>query len=290
MCVSKKTIFLFLITPLAVYIFFVISPLIMTFMYSFTDWDGVSTQFSFIGIRNFIELFKNSFFWNALSNNIKWLVMMITIPNLLGLFLASILNENVRGGLIFKVIFYLPTVLSYIVTGLLWSWVFEPNIGALNLFLRSVGLRKMVHAWLAEPSTVLFAIAVAAAWRQTGFSMVLYLAGLKGIPEEIVESARIDGAKGLTLFWKIIFPLLKSSTIVVITFSMIDSFTVFDIIFSMTQGGPYRCSEVLAVYLYKEAFWNYNAGYSCAVAVILFTIVLIITTVYMKFSLKGEET
>lgn len=286
--INKKTIFSFLLIPTAMYVFFVIQPLVMTFVYSFTDWDGVSTSYSFLGFKNFIKLLHDDFFWNAFFNNLKWLAVMVSCPTLLGLLLASLLSRDLKGAMFFKVIFYLPTVLSYMVTGLLWSWVYEPNIGILNLFLRSVGLNEITKAWLADPATVLFAIAIAATWRQTGFSMVLYLAGLNGVPKDIIESAKIDGATGWRLFWKIIFPLLKSSTAVVITFSLIDSFTVFDIIFTMTQGGPYRQSEVLAVYLYKEAFWNYRAGYASSIAVMLFVIVLIITSVYIRAS-KEEE-
>lgn len=284
----RKSVVTFLALPMIVYMFFVIFPLVATFFYSFTNWDGVSQTYPFVGFSNFARLFQDRFFWNALFNNLKWLVTIVIVPTLLGLSLAALLSEELKGGIFFKVVFYLPTVISYMVTGLLWSWVYEPNIGILNLFLKSLGFSGLARAWLADPKIVLIAIAIAASWRQTGFSMVLYLAGLNGIPKDIVESARMDGADGWKLFWKIIFPLLKSSTTVVITFSIIDSFTVFDIIFSMTQGGPYRTSEVLAVYLYKEAFWNYHAGYSSAIAVVLFAIVLIITSIYMKNTVGRE--
>jgi len=207
----------------------------------------------------------------------------------LGLLLAVLIDRQIRGENIFKSIFYLPMTISFIVIAVIWSWVYEPNLGILNVFLRAVGLGFFSKAWLANQNTTLFSIIIAASWQLTGYSMVLFLAGLRSIPPVLIEAAKLDGASSWQSFWHVIFPMLRSVRTVVIGTVLINSFRVFDLVFAMTQGGPGGASNVLAMFMYQEAFWKYRMSYGAAIAVMQFLIILIIMVVYLWRAMKAEK-
>jgi len=182
-----------------------------------------------------------------------------------------------------------PNVFRLIVIAVIWSWVYEPNLGILNTFLRAIGLGFLSRAWLANQSTALFSIIIAASWQLTGYSMVLFLAGLRNIPPELIEAAKLDGANSWQSFWHVIFPMLRAVRTVVIGTILINSFRVFDLVFAMTKGGPGNASNVLAMFMYREAFLKYRMSYGSTIAVIQFVIILIIMVVYLWRAMKAEE-
>jgi len=286
---TRRTItaFLFLAIPLFLYLAFVIAPVFYSFYFSFTDWNGASATYHYVGLRNFQMAFHAEYFWNALKNNAIWTLIFIAFPTVLGLILAKMV-DRLRGENLFKTIIYLPMTFSFVVVGLIWSWIYLPQSGMLNLALDTIGLGILKRAWLADPATVLYAIIGAAAWQQTGFAMVLYLAGLRGVPLEVLEAAQVDGANGWQEFWKIIFPLLRTTTAVVISITVINSLRVFDLVYIMTQGGPNRASEVLGSLIYKELFWNFRVGYGSALSIILFLFTLVIIIFYFRTVFKKE--
>ena len=295
---KKITPWLFLAVPLLLYFFWVIGPALYTMYLSLTEWDGLSKPV-FIGIDNFRVLFDDSVFVTSLINNVKWLLIFLLLPVVLGLSLAMILNKEIRGEKFFKAAIYSPMILSPAVIGLLWSWIYDPAGGLLNATLSAVGVKGMVAAvlglskganpgWLSDPNLVLYCVIFAAAWRHTGYVMILYLTGLKGIPAEVLEAAKVDGANGWRLFLNILFPLLKPSTIIVVVVTIIESLRAFDMVNIMTQGGPFNSSNVLANFMYIEAFKNYRMGYGAAIAVVLFVIMFGFIVVYLREVVKSE--
>ena len=284
---SKLTPYLFLIVPLIIYLVWVIGPMFYTFYLSLTDWDGLSSP-NFIGWRNYQKLFEDPVFYTSLKNNLKWVASFITIPVVTGLALAMALNRSIPLEKFFKASFYSPLVLSLVVSGLIWSWMYQPAKGLINSVLRLIGPDELAQGWLSEKQLVMWAIIVVAIWRQVGYVMVLYLAGLQSVDPGLLDASRVDGCSGFQTFRHVIFPLLAPVTVIVVVISIIDSLRAFDLVSVMTRGGPYNSSSVLANFMYIEAFNNYKMGYGAAISVILFLISLVFIFVYLWRVLQTE--
>ena len=276
----KLTPYLFLIAPLILYLIWVIGPMAYTFYLSLTRWDGLSTPV-FRGLANFERLFRDPIFFTSLRNNLRWIISFITIPVVLGLGLAIALNRAIPGAKFFKASFYSPLVLSLVVAGLIWSWMYHPAGGLINSVLRRIGLGGLARGWLSDEKTVMWAIIAVAIWRQVGYVMVLYLAGLQGVDPQLIDASKVDGANPLNTFRHVILPLLTPVTVIVVVISIIDSLRAFDLVSVMTRGGPYNSSSVLANFMYIEAFNNYKMGYAAAISVILFFISAIFIFIYL---------
>jgi multiple sugar transport system permease protein len=285
---QKAIPYLFLLVPLILYVVWIIGPTVYTFYLSLTNWDGVSTP-KYIGLRNFdILFFKSgqSNFQEALSNNIRWLVVFITVPTTMGLGLAMIFNTDMKGGRWYKVSFYSPLVLSWPVIALVWTWLYHPANGLINSLLRGTGITQHPPGWLADRSLAIYCIIAAATWRQVGYVMILYLAGLKNVDPTLLDAGLVDGANRWQLFRHVIFPLLAPVTTIVFIISVIDSLRSFDLVQVMTRG--HEGTQVLANFMYIEAFNNYRMGYGAAIAVILFTISVVFVGLYLWRALKDE--
>jgi ABC-type sugar transport system permease subunit len=287
---QKRPIFwppyLFLLVPLIVYFMWIIGPTFYTFYLSLTNWDGISPA-QFIGLDNYERLFKDRDFTQAFMNNVRWLVIFITVPTTLGLALAMIFNTNMRGSRWFKISFYAPLILSFVVIGTIWAWIYEPRQGLVNSLLFGIGVADP-PGWLADREIALYAVIGAAVWRQVGYVMILYLAGLNNLDPSLIEAARVDGANAGQLFTGVIFPLLAPVTTVVIVISVIDSLRAFDLVSIMTRGGPAGASNVLANFMYIESFNNYKMGYGATIAVMLFVLCLCIIIPYLYRTVKTE--
>jgi ABC-type sugar transport system permease subunit len=283
----KLTPWLFLIVPLIIYLIWVIGPTFYTFYLSLTNWDGLS-QPEFINFRNYERLFRDPVFKISLQNNLKWIVSFITVPVVAGLGLAMALNRSIPGAKFFKASFYSPMVLSLVVCGLIWGWMYQPANGLINETLRAVGLDALAQGWLSDSDLVMWSIIAVAIWRQVGYVMVLYLAGLQGVDPGLVDASKVDGCTGWQTFRHVIFPLLAPVTVIVVTISIIDSLRAFDLVSVMTRGGPYNSSSVLANFMYIEAFNNYKMGYGAAISVILFLISLVFIFIYLYRTLQTE--
>ena len=284
---KRKVQWRFLAVPLIFYTIWVIGPTIYTFYLSLTEWDGL-TDPNFIGIQNYLDLFNDSLFYTSLVNNFIWLLIFLLVPVVLGLFLAILLSKKIRWAKGFKAAIYSPMILAPVVIGLIWSWIYHPKAGLLNNTLTYVGLNFLTRGWLSNPETALYAVIGAAVWRHTGYVMLLFLAGLTSIPPTLIEAARIDGATAWQRFRYIILPLLKPATVIVLVITMIQSLRAFDFVNIMTRGGPFNSTNVLANYMYTEAFRNYEMGYGAAVAVILFIIMFIFIFFYLR-RIREEE-
>lgn len=279
----------FLAAPLSIYIVWVIAPTFYTFYLSLTNWDGLTRNMDFLGFANYKRLFDDPVFWISLKNNLIWLLVFITIPLAMGLALAMVFNGSIRGDRWFKVSFYSPMVLSFVVIGLIFSWLYHPRAGLINSALRGLGVgARDLPGWLADPDLAIYCIIAAAAWRQVGYVMLLYLAGLKNIDSTLLDAAQVDGANGWNLFRFIIFPLLAPVTVIVVVISVIDSLRAFDLVSVMTRGGPANASQVLANFMYIESFNNYQMGYGAAIAVVLFLISLVFIIGYLIRMMQEE--
>jgi ABC-type sugar transport system permease subunit len=252
-----------------------------------TKWDGLSDPI-FINFRNFERLFGDPVFYVSLGNNLKWVISFITIPVVIGLALAMALNRAIPGSRFFKASFYSPMVLSLVVCGLIWSWMYHPADGLINSVLRAIGLGSLAQGWLSDKGLVMWAIIVVAIWRQVGYVMILYLAGLQGVDPGLVDASKVDGCTAWQTFRHVIFPLLAPVTVIVVVISVIDSLRAFDLVSVMTRGGPYNSSSVLANFMYIEAFNNYKMGYGASISVILFLISLVFIFVYLWRVLQTE--
>jgi multiple sugar transport system permease protein len=265
----------------------VIGPMLYSFYLSMTNWDGVSPP-KFIGLRNYVRLFDDPILYTALLNNVKWLVSFITVPVVAGLALAMVLNRDIPGARVIKAAFYSPYILSSVVVGLIFGWMYHPAGGLLNATLKALGLGSLALGWLSDPALATWCIIAAAVWRQVGYIMTLYLAGLQGVDPTLVDAARVDGCNSWQSFRNVIWPLLSPVTVVVVVISIIDSLRSFDLVFVMTRGGPGNASSVLANFMYIEAFNNYKMGYGAAIAVILFLISAVFIFIYVLRTLSTE--
>jgi multiple sugar transport system permease protein len=287
------TPYMFLIGPLIIYLVWIIAPMFYTFYLSLTDWDGISPEIKFVGLKNFETLFGSlgntipSAFEYSLINNLRWLLVFITVPVIIGLFLAVLLNRDIRGDRIFKVGIFLPQVLSFAVVALIWAWVYHPSDGLINSFLFGIGVEDP-PGWLADKDLAIWAIIVAASWRQIGYIMILYVAGLKNIDPTLLDASKVDGCSGWQTFRFVVFPLLAPITTIVVIISIIDSLRAFDLVQIMTRGGPANASSVLANLMYIQAFNNYQMGRGAATAVVLFAISFVFIVFYLWRVMRDE--
>ena len=287
------TPYLFLIVPFVLYLVWIIGPMLYTFYLSLTDWDGISPETKYIGLKNFETLFGSlgktlpSAFEYSLVNNLKWLLTFTTIPVVIGLGLAIILNQDIRGDRFFKVGIFLPQVLSFAVVALIWAWVYNPRAGLINSFLISLGVEDP-PGWLADRSLATWSIITAAIWRQIGYVMILYIAGLKNIDLTLIDATKVDGANSWQRFRYVVFPLLAPVTTIVVVISIIDSLRTFDLVQIMTRGGPANATSVLANLMYIQAFNNYKMGLGAATAVVLFLISLVFIIIYLQRIMRDE--
>lgn len=279
--------FKFLLIPVILYGIWVIAPIFYTIFLSFTQWDGLTAP-TLVGISNYIDLINDPIFYTALFNNIKWLLIYILVPLPLGLAFAMFFNRSLPGVKIFKTAIYLPLTLSFVVLSQIWTWIYQPKHGAINVTLEALGLGDMAVAWLSNSGVVTYSLIVVGCWPQTAYTMVLFLAGLQNVPTEVMEAAKVDGANKWQRFWKVILPLLKPATIIAVAVTIIQSLRMFAIVNVMTRGGPFRSSEVLANYMYVEGFKNYSMGYASALAVVLFLIILLFVFIYLYQIFKTE--
>ena len=258
---------LFLLPGLALFSVFVIYPIVSSIWLSFHHWDGMTAK-TFAGLDNYRELFASDTFYVALKNNLIWLVLFLLAPPL-GLGLALYLNQNVFGIRLVKSLFFAPFVLPGVVVGLVFSWFYDPTFGLLKLI---VGHGIPV---LGDAHYVTYGIIFAALWPQIPFCMILYLTGLTGINPEIIEAARMEGARGVSLLWHVILPQLRPATFMAVVLTVIGALRSFDLISVMSGGGPFDSSTVLAYFMYDQAIKYYREGYSAAIAVVLFAIMLV---------------
>ena len=285
---SKTAFILLCILPtLIIFGVFIVYPVTQVFYKSLFSSSGFGGGGEvFIGLDNFKELFTDEIFLKALKNTGFLMVVVPTITLFLSLVFASILSfGNLREKHLYRTIFFFPSILSFVVIGILWSFIYHPNMGIINEVLTWMGLNQYALVWLGTKDTVLWAIALVMVWQAVGYYMVMYLAGMDGVPKELYEAASMDGANVVQQFFKITIPMLWEIIRITIIFSINGVLNIsFVLVIVMTAGGPNNSSQVALTYMYKQAFVNANFGYAMAIAVIVFLVSLMLSLISNKLT------
>lgn len=259
---------------------FSLIPVLYAFWLSFTSWNGFG-ETTFVGFSNYTEQFSNPDFWKAMVNTLYYMILVVPIGIVLSMLLAVALNK-VKGKEVYRVFFFMPVVTSSVSVGVIFMWILNGDFGILNQLLGNIGITG--PNWLTDTKWVIPSIALLSIWWGLGYNMVIFLAGLQGIPKSYFEAAEIDGANSFQKFRHITLPLLTPTTFFVTIMTIISSFQVFDQAFVMTNGGPAKASYTIVFHIYDQAFVDFTMGKSSAAAMILFVIILLFTLIQFKTS------
>ena len=262
-------------------------PILLEGMLSLLAADGFSLP-RFIGLNNYLEVFSNQDFWDAISHNVVYAVATVGGKVVLSLVLAVLLNQQLIGRNVFRTILFLPVVLSFVAIGVLWTLFLNYDYGVLNALLNAVGLKSLRQDWLGSADTALWAVVLVDIWKWTGFHLVIYLAGLQSIPKDLYEAALLDGANAFQRFWRITVPLLRPFTAINVLLASLGAFSVFDLIYVMTQGGPFKATNVAMVEIYLQAFQFNRFGYAGAMSIVLLALVAMMSIVILRIT--GAKT
>ncbi|TDF91540.1 sugar ABC transporter permease [Arthrobacter terricola] len=278
----------FLLPALAVFTLIVVIPSWRGAFYALTNWDGLSPQFDFVGFENFVRVFKDSAAGASILNTMLYAVGVMVVQNFIGLLLALGVNSAIRSRNWLRVLFFAPAVVTPLVVANLWQYILAPE-GALNTALRAVGLDFLAQDWLGNAQLALPAIISVVVWQFAGYSMVIFLAGLQSIPEDVYEAASLDGAGSFKTFWNITRPLLAPSMTINLMLSLIGGLKLFDQVLIMTQGGPGSATESLSTIAYKDAFQFQQFGYSTALTLVLTAFVAVASLIQFTLLRRGEN-
>ena len=265
------------IPALLVYAFLYLYPSIQNLLYSLTRWDGV-TKSEFVGVRNFQYMLSSDIlFRKILGNNIKFSLFVVIFQTGFSLLFAIFLAKNSKSNIFFRTLFFFPTILSSVSVGLIWTFLYNPNYGFINASLKNLGLGNLTLNWLGDSRYSLLAVALTQVWFHTGQMVVIYVAGLQQIPQELYEAAEVDGATRWQQFKSVTWPMALPTTAVVMAYTTIQSFRAFDLIYAMTQGGPLNSSDILVTNIFNLAFVGYKLGYASAQTIFLVIMIMLIT-------------
>ncbi len=280
----KITIFLYTFPALALVFGFIYLPIIQNFIFSLYRWNAFSVEKVFVGFNYYVRLFNDKTFYIALRNNSLFAIISLIFQVGFGLVIASILEEKFVRKLqpFFRTVFFIPSIISLTVVGLLWVFIYDPYIGILNAALKALGLGRFAYAWLGNPKTAIYAVIAVSQWQYIGYIVMLFLVAIQKIPPELYEAAMIDGANRVQTFFFITIPRVKAMILLTSMITIIGAFKVFDEVYVMTFGGPGRSTEVLATYLYRSAFRNDEMGLAAALGCVIFVVTFILSVFQIK--------
>ncbi|ALS24927.1 sugar ABC transporter permease [Paenibacillus sp. YK5] len=271
--------YLFIAPNILLFLVFMIFPILFTFYISFHKWTILGKP-DFVGLGNYYQLLTDNVFWISLWNTLYYTLGTVPFSMALGLAGAILLNRKIPLRAFFRGVFFAPVVVSLVATGLIWSWMYNPNYGLFNHLLQFVGIEGV--NWLSSTTWAMPAVIITTLWVRTGYCLVIYLAGLQAIPESLYEAAEIDGANAWQKFWYVTLPLLKHTTTFVLVISVIYGFMVFDLIYTMTNGGPGHSTTVIVQYIYQKAFVEGDMGYGSALGAVLFLIMMVLVAIQLR--------
>lgn len=278
---------LFVGPALVLYLGVVILPVFLAAFYSFFQWNGYQALTNFVGIANYVRALNDPVFIGAIGHNFTIIVLSLVIQGPIAIGVALLLNRKMRGRSILRVLIFLPYVLSEVIAGVAWQLILQPN-GAFDGVMKALGLSHLTQLWLANTNVVLWTMFVVISWKYIGFAIILFLAGLQGVPEELQEAAQLDGASWWQTQRSITIPLLGPTIRIWAFLSIIGSLQLFDLVWIVTGGGPANASETMATYMINFGFERNQFGYGSAVAVILFIISFVIAILYQRFVLRRD--
>jgi multiple sugar transport system permease protein len=281
---NRMTAYAFLLPNFIGFFAFTLVPLIVAFGLCFVKWDFANPMV-FVGFKNFLKLFKDDGFQISFWNTIYFTVVSVPLTIVTALLLAILIHRKLKGVKLFRTIFFFPYISSMVAVAVVWNMLYHPTMGPINGVLRLIGIHNP-PGWTSSVVWALPAVILMSVWKQVGYYMIIYLAGLQGIPEYLYEAATIDGAGGWQKFRYVTLPMLTPSTFFICVLVVINSFKVFDQIVIMTDGGPGRATNTLVYYIYNQAFTYFKFGYASAIAMVLFIIVLLTTIIQFKLENK----
>ncbi|HSI66103.1 MAG TPA: sugar ABC transporter permease [Planococcus sp. (in: firmicutes)] len=279
---TSKTIYLFFIPGFILYSIFFLFPTVSALFYSFTNWDGLSSAFQFVGIDNYVRAFTgDSVFRKTIGNNLKFMLFVVVFQTLIALVFAMIVIKNTKTNVFLRALYFFPTILSSVSVAFIWTFIYDPSLGILNQFLDMAGLGFLAQNWLGNSNIAIYSLAVTQVWFHAGQMLIIFVAGLQSIPKDLYEVAQIEGANKWQTFRQVTWPLLAPSATIVVAYTTIQSFKAFDLVFAMTGGGPNNSTQIIATYIFDVAFRSYQFGYASAISVIFMVIIAFIT--FMQF-------
>ncbi|MDX6316383.1 MAG: multiple sugar transport system permease protein [Streptomyces sp.] len=265
------------------FVLFLVAPIIGVVVISFFDWNLMGSP-RFVGLANYREMMGDSEVWRSVRNTLYYVLLNIPAQTVLALLLALAMNRKLRGGKVIRVLFVLPWMAMPVALGIIWSWAFDPEHGAINQFLALLGISG--PEWLSSTTWAMPVLASVNVWQYTGYTMLFLLAGLQAIPESLYEAADMDGVTTLQRFFKITLPLLRPSMFFVLVTNIIGSFQMFDTVYVMTQGGPGGSTDTMNYHIYQQAFQLFRSGYASALAMLLFALILLVTAAQFLYVRK----
>ena len=281
--------YLWILPAILVYGIFKLGPLIGGIYLALLRWDGIEDP-RFIGLRNFDKILNDKLTLMVLGNNVEYAVITVVGKIVLSLFLAVMLNQALRGRTFYRTGLFMPVVMSFVVIGILWRWLFNTEFGLINNLLENLGLGFLALDWLGDTDIALKSLTLVDIWKWYGFHMVIFLAGLQSIPDELYEAARIDGASAWQQFLHVTLPMLQPVMIVNVTISVMGAFNVFDIPYVMTEGGPANSTNVMALHIFLRGFKFYRFGFSAALSYVLLTIVTLVAALQLWLMTRVDNT
>lgn len=279
---------LFVLPAFILYLVFFVYPFVQSIAISLTDWNGVNPVKVFVGLENYLKLVKDDLMWKSLGHNFTWVIVGTIAPIVIGLLLAVLLSgKNTKGRTFFRTVYFMPVMLSPVVVGIIWGWVYNPIYGMLNKFLDSIGLDNLSRGWLGDPNLALYMVLITAVWSYFGFCLVILMAGMQNVDAELYDAANIDGANSFQQFFNVTIPQLGSVLTMIIAYTLIGGLNVFDIVYIMTGGGPANSTELIATYTYKQSFQLNSVGYGAAMSMVMTLLSLVASALFMKFRAKA---
>ena len=282
---NKKIMVLMILPTMAVYITYIFVPILIAAYYSFTKFSGIGKP-KFNGLDNYAKLLKDPVFWTSLKNSMIIFGISVVFLTVMSFKIALLLNKKLKGNDIAKTLVFSPAILAPIIVGIIWVYIFEPDIGLINNILRLINLDFLAIKWIGGPTYTPFSLAIIFIWQQLGFITTIFIAGLKMVPQELYEAAEVDGANGLRKVINITIPSLRETISIAVILIITGSFKVFETVLMMTNGGPNHLSEVLVTYSYQTTFKGGEYGYGMAIAVATFMISLIFSIAYLLITAR----
>lgn len=264
----------------------IIIPFIYGIWITFTDWNGLSLHINYVGLENYKAVFTDPTFVTAFMKTVIYAAFTVAASNIVGFFLALAVTSGIRGQGLFRAGFFTPNIIGGIILGYIWNFIFNY---ALTGFGKSAGIEWMSTSWLTHPTRALIALIIVSSWQMSGYLMVIYIAGLTNVPGELIEAARVDGATGWQVIRKVKMPCIRNTIAICVFLSISRTFMSFDMNLSLTAGGPYKSTELIAYKIYQTAFTSMEFGKGQAQAIVLFVIVAVISLLQVYFTRKGAE-
>lgn len=280
--------YLFIAPAMILFALFFYYPMLRAFFYSLTDYNALSTM-RWAGLSNYKRLFTDQDFIKAVTNTLKYLLIIVPSLVVLPLLLAQLVNQKLKGMYLFRLLFYMPYVTSTVAVSIVWGFLYHPE-GLVNSILKLMGFFQNSAApnWLIDSKTALFAVAIVEIWKTMGYYMIIYLAALQSVPGELYESACLDGARSYQVMMKITIPCIRPQILVVSILSTISAIKIFDSIYMMTQGGPLNSTLSLSMYIYQQGFVNLELGYASAIGVVLWLALVALSLLNFKLNARRD--